>query len=181
MEIVTPLNKGKGLSQQQVMKDVPLIATILRKLGFVGTDSTGLHVHVSYKEKVNREGYVDLFKRLNDKYSAFSSLAYMTSRESDYFFQQGDYARKDKQYSRTLDNKMQLIGVLMRKVMIQVAKEIKRQVQTKGNNLVIDLSPYLVMMDDAGDEEVSDDADMGGASPISGDEGSTDDGGDAEL
>lgn len=39
----------------------------------------------------------------------------------------------------------------------------------------------MEMMDDAGDEEVSDDADMGGASPISGDEGSTDDGGDAEL
>ncbi len=112
VEIITPLNRGEACTQEYILNQVPRLIKALKILGFNGNDNTGLHVHVSHEDNVNSFKYQMIVTDLRrKKYSNFAIASYLSSRESDFFFQQGDYARTKSYYSKNLLNSLKSVSI----------------------------------------------------------------------
>lgn len=101
VEIVTPLNGGEAMKYSDAVEDVSRIAEILTTLGFVGSKKTGLHIHVSYDNKINNQSMIssiNLMKQMKTGpgkvLSSFAVAAYLSNKEADFFAKQGDYNRR---------------------------------------------------------------------------------------
>lgn len=115
VELITPSNKPSkvnqddpepnsiGISYEYAITEVVTLIKALKDLGFKADESTGLHIHVSYKDKFNSDSIADKVKELRAKgYSDFAIAAYVSSRESEMYFRKGDYNRKNSEYSQDL-------------------------------------------------------------------------------
>jgi hypothetical protein len=93
-EVITPLNRGKALSYEQIMKEVPAVCDLLYTIGFKGNEKqTGSHINISYKNKLTAYAFDTVRTQLEQKYSNFAVANYLSSQESDGLLRQGNYER----------------------------------------------------------------------------------------
>lgn len=142
IEVITPLNFKKGISYQQVLNSVPKVTDLLLKMGFNGQRTTGLHIHVSYKDKLTLSNYEAFLEKYKSKYSLFALISYLTTKEADAFFAQGNIDRKDMHFSKTLDNSFHIIDAYCKRFIEFILKEnISELKKMSKTNILGSISP----------------------------------------
>ncbi len=109
VEIVTPLNRGEAVDYDYMMKSIPKLASALRVIGLVGSDSyTGTHIHVSHGNDVNYNSYLRLKNWFSShNYTSFAFACFISSQESDFYMKQGNYERRWKHYSKSFQARLE--------------------------------------------------------------------------
>lgn len=106
MEVISPLNNGDLMDYYQAIDVIPKIVTSLKALGFKGTKATGLHINTSYKDKLNRRAFENLFTELSRKYSPFAVACALLTKETEVLWRMGSYNRLVNNYSKSFEAKL---------------------------------------------------------------------------
>lgn len=158
VEIITPNKNNKGYNYESCIKNVPRLCNALKELGFSGIkDKTGLHVHLSYKNKLNVNALTSFINANENKYSLFSLISYLTNKETDYYNNLGDYNRRINSFSNTFIHKVlteltskfdstNTAFINFLSYFTYISKEIKAKIKDeKKKNLEYDISAYAFL------------------------------------